>query len=92
MASERNTYSVNVATSSTLRASKINKSGKISTTRFSYQVAGTQAEIPKTVLEGTASRVVTKTLVKASATKELKEYVNAMEDNFEIHLNYSLGQ
>ena len=35
---------------------------------------------------------MTKILRKILATKELKEYIDAAKNNFEIDLNYSLGQ
>ena len=64
-----------------MRALGSNKSEKISAARSSYQIAGTQVEVPETVPEGTVSRAVARALAEASATKELEENVNAAEDN-----------
>ena len=91
MAPKKNTCSANVAMGSTMKVSRSNKSGKISTTGFFYQVVGIQIKVLKIVMEETISQTVTKAPAEASATKELKEYVDAAEDNFEIDLNYSLG-
>ena len=81
-----------MATSSTLRDFESNKSGKISSARSSHQVAGTQVEVLKIVPEGTASRIVTGAPAEAPAIKELKEHVDAAEDDFKIDLDYSPGQ
>ena len=88
----RTTCSANVATGSTLKAPESNESEKISSVESLHQIMGTQVEVPETVPEGTASRAVTRAPTEALATKELEEYVDAAEDNFEIDLNYSPGQ
>ena len=81
-----------MATGSTLRAPGSNKSERISTARSSHQVAGTQVEIPKIVLEGIASRAMTGAPAEAPATKEPEKYVDTAEGNFKIDLNYNLRQ
>ena len=94
MAPGRTTRSanMNVAMGSTLSTSESNESRKISSDVSSYQVAGTQIEVPKTVSEKTASYAVTGAPAKAPATEELEEYIDAAENNFEIDLDYTLGQ
>ena len=92
MAPEKTTRSANVVTGSMLRAPGSNKSGRISSAGSSHQVAGTQVEVPKIVPERTASWAVTRATAEAPATKELEEYVNAAENDFEIDLNYSPRQ
>ena len=92
MAPGRTTCSANVAIGFMLRALRSNKNKKISFIEFFHQVADTKVEVPKTVLEGTASQAVTRAPVEAPATKQLKKYVDTAENNFEIDLDYSLGQ
>ena len=93
MAPERITRSanVNVATGSMLRAFGSNESGKICSVGSSHQVAGTQVEVPEIVPERTASRAVTGAPAETPATKELEEYIDTTENDFEINLNYSPG-
>ena len=94
MAPERTIRSANMimATSFTLRAPGSNESGKISSAGSSHQVARTQIKVLETVPEKTASRAVTGAPAEAPATKELKKYVDAAEDDFKIDLNYDPGQ